>query len=325
LASLNKKLKKILLNAIPILIGLALVWYFLAQLSPDDKVDIINSFTSANYWWVALSLFLGILSHLSRAYRWQFMLAPMGYTPRFLNAIMAVMVNYLVNLGIPRAGEIVRATALSKYENIPVDKAIGTIVAERIADVIMLFLILGSGLLLQTDLIEGYLFKEQSNPYAKLAILGGIAVVAFIGYRIIKRSTHPFILKIKAFIDGIIEGAVSIFKMKNKWAFIFHTLFIWAMYIMMFWVVTFAIPETSHLPFEAIIVGFILGALSMALTNGGLGTYPIFVASAFMLYQVDKNPAQAFGWIMWSSQTLMVLLFGGLSFLFLPIYNRKKS
>ncbi|MCK0130176.1 flippase-like domain-containing protein [Flavobacteriaceae bacterium F08102] len=321
---MNKNVKKILLNAIPIIVGLSLVWYFLAKLSPDDKVAILNSFKSANYWWVGLSLILGILSHLSRAYRWKIMLAPMGYTPRFLNTIMAVMVNYLVNLGIPRAGEIIRATAISKYENIPVDKAIGTIVAERIADVIMLFLVLGTALFLQTELIEGYLFKEQSNPYFKIGVLVFAILLSLIGYRILQRSKHPLIHKIKNFIDGIIEGSISIFKMKNKWTFIFHTVFIWTMYILMFWVVTFAIPETANLPFEAIIVGFILGAFSMALTNGGLGTYPIFVASAFILYHVDKNPAQAFGWIMWSSQTLMVLIFGGLSFLFLPIYNRKR-
>jgi hypothetical protein len=93
------------------------------------------------------------------------------------------------------------------------------------------------------------------------------------------------------------------------------------MYVGMFYVVTFALPETTHLPFEAIIVGFVVGGLSMALTNGGLGTYPVFVASALILYAIEDNPARAFGWIMWTAQTLMVVVFGGFSFLFLPIYN----
>ena len=97
------------------------------------------------------------------------------------------------------------------------------------------------------------------------------------------------------------------------------------MYVLMFYVVTFALPETTHMPFGAIIVGFVVGSLSMALTNGGLGTYPIFVASAFILYGIDENAALAFGWIMWTAQTIMVLFFGGLSFLILPIYNKEED
>ena len=97
------------------------------------------------------------------------------------------------------------------------------------------------------------------------------------------------------------------------------------MYVLMFYVVTFALPETTHMPFGAIIVGFVVGGLSMALTNGGLGTYPIFVASAITLYGIDENAALAFGWIMWTAQTLMVLIFGGLSFLILPIYNKEED
>jgi len=90
----------------------------------------------------------------------------------------------------------------------------------------------------------------------------------------------------------------------------------------MFYAVTFALPETTNLPFAAIIVGFVVGGLSMALTNGGLGTYPVFVASALVLYNIPDNPALAFGWIMWTAQTVMVILFGCLSFLLLPIYNK---
>lgn len=144
-------------------------------------------------------------------------------------------------------------------------------------------------------------------------------------YQFIKRSENPFFIKVRDFVNGLILGAISIFKMKKKWKFIFHTIFIWLMYVLMFYVVSFALPETTHLPFEAIIVGFVVGGLSMALTNGGLGTYPVFVASALILYNIEDNPARAFGWIMWTAQTLMVLLFGGLSFLILPIYNRNKA
>jgi uncharacterized protein (TIRG00374 family) len=306
---------------LPIALGVFLIWNFLSKLSASDKETIVHSFKTANYWWVFLSLFLGILSHLSRAYRWRFMLNPIGYHPRMINLVFTVLVAYLVNLIVPRAGEIARATAIKKYENIPVDKALGTIVAERIADVFMLLIILGVAFVVQTDfLLNSGLF----NPLQSLITLtiAGITGVLFI--LIIRRSNRPIALKIKTFLLGILEGLKSILKMKNKWSFIFHTVFIWFMYVMMFYVVTFALPETSNLPFGAIIIGFVVGGLSMAITNGGLGVYPVFVASALALYGVDENPAKAFGWIMWTAQTLMVLVFGGLSFLLLPIVNKEK-
>jgi len=303
-----------------------LIWYSLSKLKPDDIEAIKLSFKTANYWWVSLSLFLGILSHLSRAYRWQFMLDPLGYKPEFMNNVMAVLVGYLVNLIVPRAGEIARATAISKYEDIPFEKAFGTIVSERIADVIMLMSIIATAFFLQTELLSSYLFSKESSGSNYLSyIFIGIIVLFFLFFRLVKKSNNPLIDKIQIFIHGLIQGVISIFKMKKKWAFIFHTVFIWTMYVLMFYTVTFALPETTHLPFGALIVGFVVGGLSMALTNGGLGTYPIFVASALTLYGIAENPALAFGWIMWTAQTLMVLVFGGLSFFILPIYNREKA
>ena len=306
--------------------GVFLIWYFLSKLSPQDKIDIINSFKSANYWWVLFSLILGILSHLSRAYRWQFMLDPLGFKPKLPNLIMTVLIAYLLNLLVPRSGEVARATAISKYENIPFEKAFGTIVAERIADVIMLLFIIGLAFIMQADLLKKTLFKDSSsNSIQSVLILIALLILGVVFYRFIKKSENTFFVKIRNFINGLIEGAVSIFKMKKKWPFIFHTFFIWLMYVLMFYVVSFALPETTNLPFGAIIVGFVVGGLSMALTNGGLGTYPVFVASALILYNIEDNPARAFGWIMWTAQTLMILLFGGLSFLLLPIYNRNRT
>lgn len=239
---------------------------------------------------------------------------------------MAVLVAYLVNLIVPRAGEIARATTISKYEHIPFEKAFGTIVSERVADAIMLLGIIALAFAYQTELLSSYLFKENdSSTNYTWYIIGFLAILGVLFIWLIQKSTHPLAKKIQKFVYGLIQGVVSIFKMKKKWAFIFHTLFIWVMYVLMFYVVTFAIPETTHMPFGAIIVGFVVGGLSMALTNGGLGTYPIFVASAITLYGIEENPALAFGWIMWTAQTLMVLVFGGLSFLVLPIYNKDEE
>ena len=306
--------------------GVFLIWYSVSKFTPSDIQSIKTSFATANYWWVALSLFFCVLSHLSRAYRWQFLLEPLGYKPRFANSVMTVLIAYLLNLFIPRSGEIARAVSIKKYEKIPLETAIGTIVAERVADVIMLFSITGIAFFLQTELLGSYLFKEneESSIYLKITFLVLFPLLGIATYYFLKKSTHPFIQKIFTFIKGLIDGIKSIITMKKKWAFIFHTVFIWFMYVLMFYTVTFALPETTNLPFAAIIVAFVVGGFSMALTNGGLGTYPVFVASALILYNIDDNAARAFGWIMWTAQTLMVIIFGGLSFLLIPIYNRKR-
>lgn len=318
--------KKIIFTVLPIALGVFLIWYSLSKLKPGDIEAIKTSFKTANYWWVVCSLFLGVLSHLSRAYRWQFMLDPLGYHPKFANNVMAVLVAYLVNLIVPRAGEIARATTVAKYENIPFEKAFGTIVSERVADAVMLLSIMGLAFIYQTELLSSYLFSsEDSESSYTWYILGALAIFGLLFVWVLKKSKNPLVQKMQTFARGLIQGVASIFKMKKKWAFIFHTIFIWLMYVLMFYSVTFALPETTHLAFGAIIVGFVVGGISMALTNGGLGTYPIFVASALTLYGIDENPALAFGWIMWTAQTMMVLVFGGLSFLILPIYNKEQE
>ena len=319
---MNKKIKKILFILLPIFLGVFLVYIYIAKFTHDELEQIVYNLKNANYWWILLSLFFGILSHLSRAYRWHFMLAPLGYKPKYSNSIMAVLLAYLLNLVIPRSGEIARAATLAKYENVPFEKGFGTIVAERISDIMMLLIILSIVFFYQADLIISYF--SGVNPTNKIIILVLFFGLAYAGIKLIKKSTHPFLIKMRTFINGLIEGVGSILKMKKKGAFIFHTIFIWLMYIAMFWAVTFTVPETSHLTFEALLVGFIAGAVAMSITNGGFGAYPVFVATALSLYGINKEAGASFGLLMWISQTLMVLTFGGLSFLFLPILNREK-
>ncbi|MBU3011518.1 flippase-like domain-containing protein [Polaribacter vadi] len=311
-------IKKILKIIIPLVLGGFLVWYSLSKISIDV---LLGYFKEANYSWIFLGLFFGILSHLSRAYRWKFMLEPLGFKPKFTNSVLAVLVGYLVNLALPRAGEISRATVMTNYEKIPFEKGFGTIVAERIADLIMMLSIVAITLFVQFDFIYELLTKNF-NP-TKIAI--GI-VILIIGFFIfssfVKKAESGFLLKIKTFVTGLIEGVTSIFKMKNKWAFIFHTVFIWVMYVAMFWA---TIPAINGLevPFGGILIGFIAGGFSIAATNGGIGLYPIAVAGALALFNIATEPATAFGWIMWTAQTAMIIVFGGLAFLLLPIVNKK--
>ncbi|PWG05792.1 lysylphosphatidylglycerol synthase transmembrane domain-containing protein [Polaribacter aquimarinus] len=312
-------IKKTLKIILPLVLGGFLVWYSISKISIDV---LIGYFKEANYSWIFLGLFFGILSHLSRAYRWKFMLEPIGFKPKFTNSVLAVLVGYLVNLALPRAGEVSRALVLTNYEDVPFEKGFGTIVAERIADLIMMLCIILITLFVQFDFIYELLTKN----FDPTKIIIGLAVLS-IGFYVftsfVKKAKSGILLKIKTFVSGLIEGVTSIFKMKNKWAFIFHTVFIWAMYVAMFWATIPAI-EGLNVPLGGILIGFIAGGFSIAATNGGIGLYPIAVAGALALFDIPTEPATAFGWIMWTAQTAMIIVFGGLAFLFLPIYNKNK-
>ncbi len=250
------------------------------------------------------------------------MLEPLGFKPKFTNSVLAVLIGYLVNLALPRAGEVSRAAVMANYEEIPFEKGFGTIVAERIADLIMMLIIIAITLFVQFDFIYELLTKNF-DPL-KIAIGLTILVIGFFIFRsFVKKAKKGFLLKIKTFVSGLVEGVTSIFKMKNKWAFIFHTVFIWAMYVAMFWATIPAI-EGLNVPLGGILIGFIAGGFSIAATNGGIGLYPIAVAGALALFDIPTEPATAFGWIMWTAQTAMIIIFGGLAFLLLPIYNKNK-
>ena len=312
-------IKKILKTVLPLVFGGVLVWYSISKISVDI---LLGYFKDANYNWIFLGLFFGILSHFSRAYRWKFMLDPLGFKPKFTNSILAVLVGYLVNLALPRAGEVSRALVLTNYENIPFEKGFGTIVAERIADLIMMLCIIIITLFVQFDFIYE-LLSNNFDPTKIGVVLVILILIFYIFTYFVKKATSGFFLRIKTFVFGLVEGVTSIFKMKKKWAFIFHTLFIWAMYVLMFWATIPAI-EGLEVPFGGVLIGFIAGGFSIAATNGGIGLYPIAVTAALALFDIPTEPASAFGWIMWTAQTAMVIVFGGLSFLLLPICNKAK-
>ena len=301
--------------------GVVLVWYSLSKISIEE---LFEYFKKANYGWVVLGLFFGLLSHISRAYRWKFMIEPLGYKLGFPNSLMAVFAAYLVNYTIPRAGEITRATLITNYEGVPFEKGFGTIVAERAADMVMLLFIIGVTFFLQFEFIYNFFLNKFSAT--KIAMILGVMILFLgFGYVFIKKSNSKIAVKFKSFIEGLLEGVMVVFRMKKKWAFIFHTVFIWVMYVLMFYITTFAVAELSDISFGAILVGFIVGSFSIAATNGGIGSYPEAVVIAFLLFNLPEDPSRAFGWIMWASQTLMIIILGGISLVYLPIFNRNSK
>lgn len=234
------------------------------------------------------------------------------------------MGGYLANFGIPRSGEVLRGATISSYENVPFEKAFGTIVSERIADLVMLLLIVIVGLLLQTDNLLNYFDQHNINPLLTIGILFAVVFLGFVALRFILKLDLPLIQKLKNFLQGLMEGMRSILQMKHKASFILHTLFIWLMYLLMFYVVKFSIPETASLSLAAILAAFIVGSFAITTTNGGIGVYPIAMGAVLLLFGINQQAGEAFGWIVWGSQTVLVLVLGGLSLLLLPVLNQKK-
>lgn len=246
----------------------------------------------------------------------------MGYGVKLPNSIMAVFITYLANYGIPRSGEVLRAAVLTNYEGVPFQKSFGTIIAERMADFTILLLIVAITLLIQFDFIFELL--EKSFQPQKLVIFGAIGVLmSILLFIYLKNSISKIAMKVRGFVKGLLEGILSIFKMEQKWAFIFHTLFIWTMYVLMFYVTTLAVDDLNGVSVGALLIAFIAGSFTIAATNGGIFVYPLAIGAAFSLFDIPENPSIAFGWIIWASQTSLIIVLGSLSFLFLPIYNSK--
>lgn len=320
----KETLTKIAKTILPLFIGILFIYLSVKNTSAQDRAAIYQSIKDAHYGYIFVSLILGLLSHVSRAIRWNFMLHPMGYTPRLINNVLAIFITYIANLGVPRSGELFRASVLQTYEGVPFEKSFGTIIAERAVDVLMLLLTIGVAFVLEFDLIYSLLENRLANPsLLVIIIVGGVGTVLLIIHKL-KKTSHPWVKKILTLVNGLTEGFMTIVRMEKKWAYVFHTFFIWVMYVAMFYIIKFSIPETESLEFEALLIGFIVGALAITATNGGIGIYPFSVSLVLISYGITKEASLAFGWIMWTAQTVMVIFFGSLSFFLLPLVNRKK-
>ncbi|MFT4802075.1 MAG: hypothetical protein ACI93N_001850 [Flavobacteriaceae bacterium] len=320
---MNKSLITFLKIAIPLGLGVFLIYYSYSKFSPQQLEEISAYFKKADYTFVILSVVFSLLSHISRAYRWSFMLEPLGYKPKLLNNFMAVYVAYIMNIFIPKSGEVSRAVIINKYENVPFDKAFGTIISERVVDVLFLFGFTAIALLLQFDKLSEFLLNilPINTIYNIIAVLSVLLVLFLL---VLKFSKLPIIKKILQFFSGLKEGVLSILKMKKKGSFIFHSFLIWGLYLLSFYIATFALNETSNIAFSTLIITFVVGSFSFAFTNSGFGSYPFFVAGILAIFSIPETVGTAFGWIVWTSNIASIVFFGGLSLLILPFYNKEK-
>ncbi|AEA42891.1 lysylphosphatidylglycerol synthase transmembrane domain-containing protein [Fluviicola taffensis] len=326
-----KKVAGVLLKTVfPLVLGVYLIWFLFQSMDEEVKQYFYKALREANYFWVFLSLLLSFFALLSRAYRWKYLLEPMGYKTSFWNRYHAVVIGYIVNLTIPRAGEATRSGMLYRSDGVPFSKSFGTILAERVFDLIMLLIIaisasfIGAGDFWKIkELIEAsFSSSPESSSIIQLIkwIVIGLFLLGFAIVFLVKKIR----LKIIGFIKGLISGVLSVFKTKKPFSFLGHTLLIWILYIVYFGVCFLALPETSTMNSTGILLAFIAGSLGISLTNGGIGVFPLVVGLVVEYYLKDQYGSQAqgigyaLGMIIWSSQTLMIILLGLLSFYLLP-------
>ena len=306
----------------PISIGLFCIYYSFKDINFSDFKEL---FIEIDYMWILLGLFLGALSHISRSYRWKFLVDPLGYKLGLKNSILSVFAAYLINYTIPRAGDVARASIISNYEKIPFEKLIGTIIAERIVDMICISLLILISLLYEFERISEKIISLLSSVKigSLLIFLITIFVIILLIFRILKRfNIHK---KFSNFLTGLKSGLTVITRMERKFAFIAHSIFIWLMYVFMFYVTSFAFSDLHGTNFFHLLISFTLAALSIMFSNGGIGIYPLAVEESLFWYGIDPANGLAFGWAMWLSQTIMVIIFGGLSLFILPFTNTANS
>ena len=317
-------------------LGIFLVWWSLHQI-PDQKWgEFKRSLETARYWLMIPVFLILSLSHIIRALRWRILMLPMGYTPSLINTFFAVMIGYLANLAIPRLGEVLKCTILAKYEKVPAEKLVGTIVAERAFDVISLAIVFMLALISQFDVVGEFgsqlfeqLFKNKTGSFSamKLGIVLGILITIIIAIKVwFNYFAHlQIVIFAKKILNGIWEGLSSIKKLKQKKLFIFYSVAIWSLYIAGTWVGLLATTGTAQLGLPHAVSALAFASIGMIVTPGGIGAYAYFLAKVLEKNGIPFEIGFANGTLQWFAQFMIVVVVGSLCLGFLPFYNKKKT
>ena len=313
-------MKKQLKILIPIALGLFFIYLTFQITSEAERALIWSYIKSAQIEYVLAAMCLGACADIIRGLRWQFLSKAIGHKSNSVISIASVFMCYTSNMAIPRSGEVIRATILSEYNKIPISKTLGTIAAERVVDVSISILILVFVWLLQYNILlesffaDDFLYSVNNNSVAIVSLFIFIAIVLVI---IISQ-----IEKIKIFFKGILEGFLSLTKLKKKlFPFILFSSLIWTCYILAFFVIKFSVSELSIINNSLVFPTFVVGVFSISLSNHGLGVYPLAISLFLVNFGINTEIGLTYGWLAWSCQAIITLIFGGLSFFVLPLLN----
>ena len=315
-------MKKQLRILIPIVLGIFFIYITYRLTSQAERLLIWNYIKSAQIQYVVGAMLFGASADIIRGLRWQLLSKAIGYSSGTINSIASVFMCYTSNMAIPRSGEIIRATALSEYNKIPIGKTFGTIAAERVIDISISILILFLVWILQYDVIlesffnEDYLMFIDNNFWLIFSTVNIFIAIIFILITRVK--------KIKRFFKSVLEGFLSLTKLKKKlFPFILLSLLIWTCYVLAFFTIKFSVTELNVIASSLIFPAFVVGVFSISLSNHGLGVYPLAIALFLSNFGISTEIGLTYGWLAWSCQAIITLIFGGLSFFVLPLLKTR--
>jgi uncharacterized protein (TIRG00374 family) len=329
---LKHKIFSVLKYVFFLLLGIGLMVYASKGL---NLKEVLVEAESMNFWWFLLSVLMALVAHFSRAVRWRYLIRSFGYNPKLKNVFLSVLFMYFSNLIIPRSGELARCGTLYKYEKIPVKNLLGTVVIERLFDLLTLVVATGLLLLLQFETVKGMYYGStlpeviENLLESKFFLLS--VTLGIVGFIVLLYLFRNKIMKIKifqklpAFKDELFEGIKKVMNLKDKAAFFGHTLFIWVMYFGMTYVCFFAYEPTANLSLGAGFAVFIAGSFGMvAPTNGGIGAWHLMVVLALSMYGVTSEHGVAIAQVSFATLTSAVILYGAVAVIFLPFLNKKE-
>ncbi|MCS6935620.1 MAG: flippase-like domain-containing protein [Chitinophagales bacterium] len=331
---MKKKIIQALKIAVSLGLGVGLIVWFVRQLSDEDLQTIRGAFMRADYLWIMLAPFIGTISNISRARRWIMLLEPTGHKPGFVNTFCSVIIMYFFNMLFPRLGEVTRCTILARYEKVPLDKSIGTMVVERVVDMFSLLAVGAILMIIESDrLLTFYRAKGWRDPSqtpqegdtVNWIIYAGIILLVIAALFYMQRRYGLAKLKqmIKNRMVGFIEGVKSIRYVRNPWEFTFHSLFIWFCYYLMLQLSFPALDETAKLGVSPALACLFFGGFAMVATPGGIGAYPLAIAKVLALYGIMESVGYALGSLIWVAQVGVILLGGGICLIILALMNRE--
>jgi glycosyltransferase 2 family protein len=333
---MNKKFSTIFQYLIFLSLGIFLAWWSVKDLNSEQRMQIQSAMKNARYYLVIPVFIILLLSHYVRALRWRLLIQPLGYSPARANTFFAVLIGYLANQAVPRLGEVLKCTVLARYEKVPADKLIGTIILERLIDAITLLLIFGITIAIQPELYSqiidtffspaGDIEKKRKIPGWYILLLAACMMGFFILLWMVikKKNISDLIVQIKKIIRSIWQGISAIQHLRKRKMFIVYTILLWSLYLSGGYIGFLALRETQHYGIKEAFTILSAGSIGMIATPGGIGAYPFMIEQTMMLYKLPAGFALAFGWLLWLAQTCVILLGGVFAFIALPYMNKKK-
>lgn len=328
---MKKKLISVLKYLFFLSIGVALIWWQSSKMTVIEKKQFVDSIRNAHYIYILPVFIMALLSHFSRALRWKLLIEPMGFKVSDANAFYATLAGYFGNTFVPRAGEILRCTMLTRYEKVPFPKLIGTVIVERAVDLVCFLIVILLTVIIQIEKVRTFVAEKvraistnSSSLWLKLLIATGILIVCYFAIRwIFKRyPNQKVILKVKEILSHLKEGLGTILHLEKRKAFIAHTIFIWVMYLLQVYVGFNTLDVTAHLGIPAALSVLTLSTLAMIISPGGLGAFPVAIQQVLLIYSIHNI---SFGWLMWGANTAIIIIAGLASFGLLIYQNKKKN